>query len=573
MTEQFDERAKAEAERLRALADQSARTDDAWAEFQAPTVQPEMPGDPERRIRWSVLLPALAAAAALVLAVVLVVRNGTDDDLHTVVTEPSSTAPVTTVAPTTAPTTVPPTTASPTTTALSTSTTVPSLAAGFVPYCRESSSTPATGGDPTPDDPSVATLGPIGATPSLHITLPMGRATTGADLADPSVGTRKIPGGVLLSIGPSSMGGFTASILAAVNDDGTVRWVRCFDREQGFYVAPTSSSPRVVLVGFRSADLDFIDWQTFMLADGTPGASLMEYATKDGVSPGRSLQGSVAASNDSAVVLAPVLSATYEATDVLLRIDLPMLGMTSIPVPAAVVGQPVSNWPFALGVNGEMLFTAGEQRVVTQVFHNGAWVHAAGYKTLVNAARPPSGEWAYSSNSGGRLPLVGIDAYGTQLWIRPDIVHTGNEGSITVTVGDTVLAASCRSWDVNKGCADPMLAAVDVRTGEDRWQLPGWAQIGPSGNGVALVALGSPTADGTGSIQGPWQMIDVATGKQLDGQQWDSAVHSFGTGCCGESEYRHTSADGGVVVAVNGVDVNVWFPKGLSTPTIDVVLP
>jgi hypothetical protein len=117
-----------------------------------------------------------------------------------------------------------------------------------------------------------------------------------------------------------------------------------------------------------------------------------------------------------------------------------------------------------------------------------------------------------------------------------------------------------------------MLAAVDVRTGKDRWQLSGWVAIGPTGNGVALVELGTMKADGT-LTEGPWQMIDVATGKQLDGQQWDSAVHSFGTGCCGESEYRHTSADGGVVVAVNGVDVNVWFPKGLSTPTIDVVLP
>jgi hypothetical protein len=572
MTEQFDERAKAEAERLRALADQSARTDDAWAEFQAPTVQHEMPGDPERRIRWSVLLPALAAAAGLVLAVVLVVRNGTDDDLHTVVTEPSSTAPVTTVAPTTAPTTVPPTTASPTTTAPSTSTTVPSLAAGFVPYCRESSSTPATGGDPTPDDPSMSTLGPIGATPSLHITLPKGRATTGADLADPSVGTRKIPGGVLLSIGPSSMGGFTASILTAVNDDGTVRWVRCFDRDQVFYVAPTSSSPRVVLVGFRSADLDSMDWQTFMLADGTPGASLMEYATKDGVSPGRSLQGTIVSSNGNAVVLGPTASSTFTADDVLLRLDLPMLGMTSIPVPAAVVGQPVGNWPFDLGANDELLYVTGNERVVAQVFHNGAWVDAAGHSSVVTAARPPYGDWAYANNRGGQMPLAGFDAFGKQRWIRPDIVHTGTEGGITVTVGDTVLAASCRSWDMNKGCVGPMLAAVDVRTGKDRWQLPGWVAIGPTGNGVALVELGTMKADGT-LTEGPWQMIDVATGKQLDGQQWDSAVHSFGTGCCGESEYRHTSADGGVVVAVNGVDVNVWFPKGLSTPTIDVVLP
>jgi hypothetical protein len=120
-------------------------------------------------------------------------------------------------------------------------------------------------------------------------------------------------------------------------------------------------------------------------------------------------------------------------------------------------------------------------------------------------------------------------------------------------------------------CNQQELVAVDVATGATKWSLPGGYSIGPVADGKAIVQPYAQDANGNPQPPGPWKMLDIATGKDIAGQQWPTTV-DFSSGCCGDAETHHTQALGGVVVAVNGVDVNVWFPKELSTSTIQVAV-
>ena len=93
--------------------------------------------------------------------------------------------------------------------------------------------------------------------------------------------------------------------------------------------------------------------------------------------------------------------------------------------------------------------------------------------------------------------------------------------------------------------------------------MPGWRIVGPLGDGIAYV---TETVDVmAGEQPSSWFVLDTDTGRLADAPSF-SGLDAFRTGCCGEYDYQHTDTLGGIVVAVSGQSMRVWFPAAL-TPT------
>jgi hypothetical protein len=97
------------------------------------------------------------------------------------------------------------------------------------------------------------------------------------------------------------------------------------------------------------------------------------------------------------------------------------------------------------------------------------------------------------------------------------------------------------------------MVGLDMATGEQLWQLPGFRGVSAFGNGLALITDGDAG----------YVLIDVSTGEQVDAPEENSAwpdPEAFRTACCGEGDYVWVGRDGGVVFAVNNGTVSLWNP-------------
>jgi hypothetical protein len=129
-----------------------------------------------------------------------------------------------------------------------------------------------------------------------------------------------------------------------------------------------------------------------------------------------------------------------------------------------------------------------------------------------------------------------------------------------------VLANVCRDADASGGCVTGALVALDLATGDLRWELPGFRALGTFGDGSAIV--GDEFVAGGESPS--FVMIDLDTGAAVPGQEW--APGTFVNGCCGEGDFVHVGRDGGVVWAVDYRTIRVYYPEALATPTVVVDL-
>jgi hypothetical protein len=162
---------------------------------------------------------------------------------------------------------------------------------------------------------------------------------------------------------------------------------------------------------------------------------------------------------------------------------------------------------------------------------------------------------------GRRAGVFAVDALGAQAWFVATEGQLPGEGFHVAAYDDVVVANVCRDGDIQAFTCDvAAMIGLDLATGEQLWERPGFGAVGPAGDGYAIV-----TTD-----QG-WEMIELRTGEIVPGQVWDDEF-AFSTFCCGEEGYVRAERDGGVAWAINYRTVRIYLPEAVAGPTVRVDL-
>lgn len=407
------------------------------------------------------------------------------------------------------------------------------------------------------------------------MTLPLSRSEQEPEAQDPGVSAARIPGGVLLAVGASGFGYFDGGILAAVDADGSRRWIRCFD--QSIFrpaVAPASSLPTKVLVPFSMSQRDaspVADWRILSLDDGTVVGELRDLLAAQGVDPAIPLGYFPIAQSPVAIVLGPSSETVIDTTrDHLVRVNLETWNVDVIPFPDQADGVDLFRLRFQFADSGDLVLMGdgllAQSRSVVAAYHGRRWTTAESTLLRTFGTRVDY-ELADSQ-------LVAFDALGNEVWRNDTLTDPRLEGFRMATSGDVTIVSACIDQPDPGNCIDDRgLVGVETDTGKILWQLTGPRQVPAIGDGFALVS-GPPgvAPDGTSQF-GPWVMIDTSTGQMVDpSQQW-SDPETFREGCCAEGETVWVHQAGGVLTAVNGAHVAVWYPKSVALPTTDLTIP
>jgi hypothetical protein len=385
----------------------------------------------------------------------------------------------------------------------------------------------------------------------------------------------RIPGGQLVAVASSDFA-FSASTVAAVDDDGTTRWVRCFaDRANTVVAPPASSNPQTALVQLGHDPGQGAQWtaawQVIDLATGAVRTSLADLLAAAGTDPAPFDNNELpVAEDDDEVVLGPRQDTTIDvARDRLLRLDLRTLTPTLVPFPAAADGQGMFSLRFGHNADGALALVrspAGNPPVVA-AFVNGSWSAAADDTLAYSGVRAD-----YPLDGGFDAVLEGRDGHGNVVW-RNESVTSGDigEGFRSAVDGDLTVVASCLgTYDLQTGCPNQGLVGVRNQDGAVLWQLPGRPGVAAIGDGHALVVgpVG-PLPDGTTGVAG-WSMIDTSTGQDIPGQRWTDTA-TFEIECCGGD--AAVTRDGAILAAINNGRVTLWFPASVPPAGAQTALP
>lgn len=500
------------------------------------------------------------------------VTAGSADDVVTpTVAVTATAAPETTTVSTAAPTSMGPTVVETSTTQAPTTTGVPAPSttavpvAGFNPPCIDRRAEPDTA---PAVDPALVMFGPLGAAPTLDIALPVGRATAADEPQSSTPRLAVIPGGVLVGVNPSYDIGIETSLLAAVNVDGSIRWVRCLDHTLGsLIVAPAALEPSSVLLESYNDVADgtlVYEHEVISLVDGNTTGTLADLVAAAGLDPA-----ATAVTNgepyvrDLAIGDSTVLYGDGEehvvkaGVDLLVRLDLVSMTVSTTAYPMEADGLQTFLLAFDTTDDGALVFLGqspgGLGQVAVSVETENGWTSDA---AALRANVGSDVQFFYDATSARAL-LRGVDALGSTLWERTDITYYGGEGFQTGISGDVALVAGCTpSGKPDDPCDVSSLYGVDVATGATRWQMPGGRDVSMIDEGLALVTEERDPAD---AESGGWMMIDTSTGAAIPGQAWDDP-EGFSNFCCGDGDYVYAFHDGGVVVAANFDRVRVWLP-------------
>lgn len=402
---------------------------------------------------------------------------------------------------------------------------------------NELACTPRVGEPARPiDESKLATLGLLNARP-LKVETP-----NGPDGVAPSISVLRIPGGVLLSLTASSNSTWTGSMLAAVNANGQVRWVQCFKESMlAAHVARVELGPvkAVVVVGGYSPKLT-ARAKVVSLVDGSIVDDVSRRVAKiTGSDPGAVER--VAATGQSVWFGAPP-DADVGDDSRLARVDLSSLAVTEVAYPDAAIGMSASMVAFGETRAHDLYMEGDHQPLVSAVLRQGTWTSDP------DAIAASYGEQVGFNEQGA---LTRWDPSGKELWSNPRVIHTGREGFYLGVDHGMVLVAMCTSGA--QGSCPMALGGVDAATGKLVWQRKDQPTAVEFGDGRALAT----DPDGVA-------MIDVTTGRPISDRRWPG--DAFLQACCGD-ESAHTTHNGGVVVAVNGTSVNIYYPadSGLGT--------
>lgn len=470
------------------------------------------------------------------------------------ITEPTATAPVATAAPsTTRPSGAPTTTAD------------QGPTGHYEPACHDQATEREPAGPA--DDPALDTLGAVGDHPALEIALPVAVADADGTMSPPTAGEARIPGGLLVTVAGPSTNWFPGGMVAAVDLDGVVRWVRCTtDSLAGAVIAPLDTHPDRMLLGTSrwNAQLEVwtSSWDVVSLADGSTLDSIDGMVDAAGVADDRGASNrTLVLSQDGVAVFAPD-SAHVIDTDIdgLLRVDLDTWTVSTTTLPPEFDGHPAGELQLGLGTDGSLLrmgqLVGPGVGVPQSVEVDGAWVTD---EALRRAVWGPTVGYTFG-DSGARV--ASWDAIGSVRWTSESSLPS-REGFSFSAQDDVVVYVACDELDGTSPCPDERLVGLDPDTGRERWSLPGWRIVGPVGDGVAYVTDSVDVM--AGEQPSGWYVLDTTTGEVADTPTWPG-VDTFLSECCGGYDYQHTDTLGGIVVVVSGQVMRVWFPAALTPP-------
>jgi hypothetical protein len=450
------------------------------------------------------------------------------------------------------------------------STTVVSEPTGrYEPACRDRATASVAGA--VADDPALDTLAVVGERPAIEIGLPLAVSDGDTAAGAPIASAMRIPGGLLVTVTSPS---FPGGMLAAVELDGVVRWVRCVDDYFPVpVIAPSTTSPDRALSGTSSFDTAAQEWrqtwQVLSLADGSTVATLDDLVADTGLSGAAASNRRLVLAEHGVAVFAPDDGHVLDAeVDGLLRVDLTTWTLSTTTVPPEFDGHPAGELQLALGTDGSLLrmgqVVPSGLRVPQSVEADGTW---STDESLRGSVWGPTVDVTW----GSATPQIAAwDASGALLW-SSDAGLPMREGFVTARSGDVQVTVACGEFDGTSPCPDERLVGLDVDTGRELWSLPGWRIVGPVADGIAYVTDSADVASGAQPTG--WYVLDTTTGRVAEAPQWPG-VDTFRTGCCGEGDTQHVGALGGIVVAVSGQVMRVWFPAALTpldTTRVDLV--
>ncbi|MGD9997663.1 MAG: hypothetical protein AB7L17_14040 [Ilumatobacteraceae bacterium] len=515
------------------------------------------------RCRRGFRVSAIALVAVLVAACASESASPSASEVASTIesTSVASTSPASTT------TSVVDTTAAPTTSEFpaTTTTIIPGSGGRFDPACHGQA---YDRDSPRPsDDPRLDTLAVVGDHPALEIELPRAMSGGGEPGQPPIAVAVRIPGGLLVNVRSPDTGWFPGGFVAAVDLDGEVRWVRCTaDALAGPIVAPLETEPDRGLVGtWRWNDETkswAYSWDVVSLADGITIESFDDFVAAAGA------KGAAAANRSPMLVergVAVFGSETGHVLDAnvdgLLRLDLATWRVTTTTVPPEFDGHPAGELELALGTDGSLLrmgrLLDSNLRVPQSVEVNGEWLTD---EALRRSVWGPVVEMSYGADG---VRLRSWDATGVVRW-SSDIRLPNREGFLYGRDGEMVMAVACGPPDEPGFCTDERLVGLDAQTGRELWSVPGWRVVGPMAGGIAYVTDSADLMSGEDPTG--WFVLDTRTGRLAESPSWPG-VDTFRTGCCGESDYLHAGAHGGIVVAVSAQTMRVWFPADLTPAT------
>lgn len=505
------------------------------------------------------------AAVVVALGLVAACADDGSEPIAAPVTTEAADATTTTGAPTT--TTEAATTTEPT----STTTTAP-VAPEDVPYWSTACTEVAgDAGATSESDPATEQFTTLGAAPSLDLVMPDVVTSAGPY---PSIATAsRIPGGVLVGVYPTDYWPTVEEILyssslVAVNDDGSIRWRRCFDDDfetRRFSVAPAELEPDVAWVFGTAWDEPLrivgVDLATGADVDfPVPLADLAEFGER-GYGSSRF------------VVLGPRSgSGLVFDGDRLVVVDTLDGSTTDVPVPPSWIANE-GGWLYLLDADpadGEVVIAdrsplPGESAAL---FVDGSWTQDPALQRELLPMR-------VTETFGEPFELRLFDGAGDLVWSVPDFHSVGREGFHWVVADDVVVAMRCPEWGTDGYCGwvgdEPPkeeMVGFDVDTGEALWTKDGsYAVPVLAGNTAIVTEWSDDTIASSGYV-----LLDLRTGERIgpDGDPWPEG--SFVEECCGGYVYVHTELDGGVVIVTNEEHVRVWYPPELTRPTLTVDL-
>ena len=409
-------------------------------------------------------------------------------------------------------------------------------------------------------------FGPLGAEPTLVVTLPTVQGATAGTPQDVPASVERIPGGVLLSVS-SGTGDFDGAVLAAIGVDGARRWVRCYDSNiSSMLVAPASQSPApdralVMLYGATSNK-----WVVISLNDGSTISDIADLVKQQGLGVFGPNVRLLAAAPDRVVLGADDVGS---ASDVeMTMVDLRSFALTAVPYPPATMRPADIYSSFEFADSGDLVLagrTSANVPAVFAAYRDGQWTNSP---AALRSTYPIRADFAPAGTG-----LIGFDALGRVVWRYDNVNPTNNEGFRSAPSGKVTMVTGCFGLpDPTGGCTPMSLAGIATDTGKILWNNAGIRGVATVGEGFAIVT-GKPTvaADGTITASGPWMLINTNSGKQVDASQEWTDPETFATGCC--ADLRSVAHDGGLVTAYNYGRLAVWYPKSVALTPAKVNIP
>ena len=372
-----------------------------------------------------------------------------------------------------------------------------------------------------------APFGPLSSHPVVDITLSVGEVYT----------AERVPGGTLVS---SFLGGEQYAI-DLVADSGSVRWRRCIAAPWMMPIVAVSDDgvPSILLYvsGADPADSSIVELDVATGAGGPPlngipaGAALNTWTEHD------------------ALFIAGLFDAPASAQSLML-VDLLTLEVTPVPLPEEVASDELEVPGYTLTADGILGFSGDRPFATLGIFVDGAW---SSDEVAIAAAMPIT----IGVDDFDTMAMVAHTGSGATAWTAPGVTDPSREGFHDVSVGDVMLIAGCTERAADGFCTAESLLALDAATGDQLWSSPDYAAEFASGDGYALVNERPGAGGGSTPPASPgYVMIDVATGRQVDGQQWPQST--FWMGCCGDMSF--TIERGGAVITSDVTSLQVFLP-------------